>query len=62
MKLIDAVRYIEIENITWVDFRPCYRCQLPENACQFCRRNQDQIEDSLPKYRALRPGKEMSDS
>lgn len=29
-------RYITLEHITWIDFRPCYRCRLPSSACPSC--------------------------
>jgi len=29
-------RYVCLEKIAWVDFRPCYRCTLPSTACARC--------------------------
>lgn len=50
-----AVRYAYIENVAFVDFRACYRCNLPTVACGTCRWNHElqAPTDRVPSTRAL---------
>lgn len=32
-----GVRFVQFENVRWVDFSPCSRCWLPDAACRTCR-------------------------
>lgn len=65
MRYTNRYRHVTLENVTWVDFRPCYRCVKPSGACQTCRYcpadrvRQDQTVDSRPSSQARERDAEM---
>lgn len=47
-------RYVSLERVAWIDFRPCYRCTLPAAACAGCDRKalyQQRKRQSLDRQR-----------
>ena len=49
-------RYCDFSGVIFVDFRPCYRCRLPETACATCRHGQRVRErERLASQGALPP-------
>src|SRR5690606_9355784 len=65
MRYTNGYRHVTLENVTWVDFRPCYRCVKPSGACQTCRYcpadrvRQDQTVDSRQSSQARERDAEM---
>lgn len=68
MRYTNGYRHVTLENVTWVDFRPCYRCFKPALACQTCQHYLDgrarpgRTPSSPPSCQAHERGVERSRS
>lgn len=55
-------RYVDREKVAWIDFRPCYRCTLPREACAPCDKKtlyQERKRQQLDRQRRNAPGDEI---
>ena len=52
-------RYVCLERVAWVDFRPCYRCTLPASACAQC---DQKVQYQQRKQRSLERQRKGADA